>query len=155
MKAQVTGLNEIQSRLAEIGQTAASKVMRPAVTAGAKLVNKTAKRTVARNTKLLQKSIGQKVKTYRQSGVVVGIVGPRKDVRTADQNPVKYAHIVERGRKGVTVRRKRVLANAARVFGKHVRPAAAQPFLAPALRDPAVSAAVIAEAKARVASLGS
>lgn len=79
--------------------------------------------------KLLKKSIGQKVKTYK-SGVVVGIVGPRKGFRAEIgkrvrkgkksnvgdpiyADPVNYAHLVELGT-------------------KHSK---AQPFLRPALEE--------------------
>ena len=59
-----------------------------------------AKREVPVDTGLLKKSIGKKVKTYRQDGVVWVAVGPRSGFEehidgVVVKNPVKYAHLVE------------------------------------------------------------
>lgn len=47
-------------------------------------------------------------------------------------NPVKYAHLVEGGRKANRVRTKRVMSDGRVVFGKRVRAVPPRPFLQPA-----------------------
>lgn len=47
-------------------------------------------------------------------------------------NPAKYAHLVEYGRRSVTVRKKKVLSGGGIVYGKKTAPFPARPFMRPA-----------------------
>lgn len=135
-RANLSGMRPLLDRLAAFGEKVRKKVTRAMVAAGGRAVAKQAKRRAAKETGLLRRSIGSKVKTYG-SGVVVAVVGPRLGFRkqvTRPRNrphagaqiadPVKYAHLVELG------------------TSKTV----AKPFLAPALADGSVRAAMEAAA---------
>jgi HK97 gp10 family phage protein len=70
---------------------AASKAMTPVLRA--------AKRLVPVDDKFLKKSLGRKVKSYKRSGNVVVLIGPRKGFKDekSGRNPANYAHLVEKG----------------------------------------------------------
>lgn len=103
------------ANLAEIDKKAARKALKIAVDEAVKPILKDARANVPTDTKTLKKALGKKVKSYRNSLVVVGVVGPRKDkkgakatkrkklVRTTSsgrqiwRDPVKYAHLIEFG----------------------------------------------------------
>jgi HK97 gp10 family phage protein len=106
------------------------------VAKGGQILAKAAKAGAPKETGLLKKSIGSKVKVY-PSGVAVAIVGPRQGFKaevtreknrrfpwTGTSNPTRYAHLVELG----------------------TRQAPAKPFLKPAL---AGQQAAIREAMAK------
>lgn len=144
MKAHVTGMESVNRRLAALENKAAKRALRKGVTAGTKLLAKGAKKRVRRGkgklAGLLRKSIGSKVKTFRGSGATVGIIGPRKgflhimaDGRRVD--PIKYAHIEERGRQKVTIRKKKVLSDGTEVYGVSVAKYAGHPFMQPTLEQ--------------------
>lgn len=142
IRASVDGIPDVMAALGRLKAAAARKVMRSAVTQGTKRVYKLARKASPKDSKTLQKSLGQKVIVYRGSGTVVGIAGPRegfaREVDGRKRDPIRYAHIVERGRKGVRVRKARVLSSGKRFFGQAVRPAPPQPFLGPAIRSPEI-----------------
>jgi hypothetical protein len=150
ISASVTGLADIQKQLGRLKTAASRKIMRRGVTGGAKVINKAQKRGAAKDTGLLKKSIGQKVKVYRNSGAVVGIVGPRKGFRTIRNgrpvDPVKYAHIADKGRGPVRARMKRVLSDGKNVFGVRVHAYRGQAFVVPSSRDPSIARAMANEA---------
>lgn len=106
----------------ELPKRLQNKILKKAVNDGCKLIRKTARQKVAvGETGLLKKSIGTKIVVKRSTGRVIGIVGPRtgykskkvkgqrKKVRTitklgeefkaAGVDPVRYAHLVEKGTK--------------------------------------------------------
>ena len=104
-----------------------------------KVVSKTAKALVPRDSGLLRKSIGTKTKLYRRSQTVITMVGPRSGMKqTVKQtgldgrkvermaNPSKYAHLVERGHRIVINRQGRKIT---------LGSIAPRPFLEPALRN--------------------
>lgn len=95
-----------------------NKIVRPAVGKAMVPVNKTAKALVDKDSLTLQKSIAiLRPKTYKATGVVISVVGPRagfmRVVDGKERRPSKYAHLVEYG----TVNK------------------AAKPFLRPALKS--------------------
>lgn len=118
---ELIGDKKLIKKLKALSAATAKKVVRPAIEKAVKVVAKEAKRLAPEQTKLLKKSIGQRVKTYKHSGAIVGIIGPRTgfkkevivDGKGEVRNPTKYAHLVELG----TSKR------------------AAQPFLRPALEN--------------------
>lgn len=109
MKGNLTGLDAILRRLDAVKKSVATKALRKGITAANKIVLRREKANVRKRTGLYRRSLGQKVKVYRNSSVVVGIIGARKgfkvlllsggSYRAAD--PVKYAHFDESGRKSV------------------------------------------------------
>lgn len=102
---------------------------------------------------LLKKSMGWKVKTYRSSHTVVGMVGPRKGFLVIRSDgtrvdPVRYAHIEEGGRGAVRPVRKRMLVSSMYngfklVIGTYARPYRGRPFLRPTLAHGAWQAKTI------------
>ena len=111
---EMEGIKPLLARLESLRKNAGKKHLRRAVAKANSIVNKGLKARVPRGTGLLKKAVGQRVVVYRGSGVVVGIVGARVEFRqTRDGrviNPVKYAHIADRGRRAVTPRRKKVMS---------------------------------------------
>lgn len=84
-----------------LGERVQRKHLRAAVNAASTPVNKAAKAKAAKESGLLKKSLGKKVKTYPERMTVVGIIGPRTNVVGEYQGkkrwPAKYAHLVEKG----------------------------------------------------------
>lgn len=107
VKAEIEGVRDLVKQLETLQTKVRKKTLRKMVTGMAKVVNKGMKRRAPRRTKTLSKSIGQRVKVYRQSGNTVAIVGPRKgfaqviehEGKAIKVNPEKYAHLVEFGTK--------------------------------------------------------
>lgn len=105
VKVKLDGLTALLRELKHVDAKVAKKAVRKATLAGAKIINKGAKRRARRRTGALARSIGQKVKVYRPSGTAVAIVGPRKGSKVVVNvngkpipiDPVKYAHLVEYG----------------------------------------------------------
>ena len=78
-------------KLSELAKAVAKKILRRAMLAGTKAPYKQMKanaKSVA-DTGLLAKSIGRKVKVYRGSGVVVGVIGPQAGFRRIVERPKK------------------------------------------------------------------
>lgn len=107
---KVEGLTDLLARLNGLKRQVASRILRKAVGEAGKVILKVAKQMAPRESGLLRKSLGRKVKVYRSSGTAVAIVGPRVGFRQvvrrtrgkwfpteAMANPVKYAHLVELG----------------------------------------------------------
>lgn len=145
-KTKIEGMDKILKKLSMLKKSAATKVMRKGIAAGTKVVLSGAKARLPTKTKylgkrsgLLRKSLGRKTKTYRQNGVVVGVVGPRKgfakviDGKRVD--PVKYAHLVEGGRKAVKANKAKVLSDGKQVFGTKVAAVPPHPFMRPAIDE--------------------
>jgi hypothetical protein len=129
VKGEVAGLKECQAALAGVEKRVRKAAVRRGVAAGAKTVVKEARKRVRRRSGLLAKSLGSKVKTFK-NGTVVGIVGPRTGFRkvvgqrtrgknkgkVVYENPTQIAHLIEKGHGGP-------------------HPARAYPFLRPALEE--------------------
>lgn len=136
IKARLEGVEQSLKNLQEMTRTVRNKILRKAVNASSKVVLDAARQLVPSSTGLLKKSLAVRVQTYRASGVVVGIVGPRtgyqktrqgkkitsfgKKMKAAGQNPSKYAHLIEFGH------------NLARPKGNLIGYVRARPFLRPA-----------------------
>lgn len=124
IQGTVDGMQEAINSLNGVAEKLQKKLAKKAVGEANKHLLRRAKQLVPRDTGLLKKSLGRKVKVERNSGVVVGVVGPRagfgrqvtrvagrKNPKTEYADPLKYAHRVELG----------------------TRRAGAKPFLRPAL----------------------
>jgi HK97 gp10 family phage protein len=123
------GLPETRFAFETFKGSVQKKLTRMAMSAAVRVVAKEAKRLAPRDSGLLKESIGSKSKTY-DSGVTVGIVGPRRGFRrTVDRrawqsgeralasgkrqvvyktlkriaDPANYAHLVEYGTKPHTL----------------------------------------------------
>jgi HK97 gp10 family phage protein len=156
INAQVAGLEPLMRKLQYLKTASANRVMRKSILAGTKIVLKAAKSKVHVSPRegggILRKSLGRKVKTYRGRNVTVGIVGPRhgfeSDVQMADgsvehRDPTKYSHLVEYGRDGVRVQKKRVLSDGTTFFSDEVRPVKAMPFMRPAWSESRAAAKAV------------
>jgi HK97 gp10 family phage protein len=117
----LNGVAGVLQALADIDKKVARKALKEAVKEAVKPVLKAARAKVPVDTRTLKKALGTKIKPYKNSLTVVGIVGPRKDkggkdksgkarvskrkklVRTSAsgrqyfRDPVKYAHLLEFG----------------------------------------------------------
>lgn len=110
IKEKVVGLGDCLRVLDNLKRATRGKILRKALGAAGKLILWKAKSLAPKETGLLRKSLGRKVKVYRESGVGVVIVGPRTGFRQdvvrrkgkwlptkMVANPVKYAHLQELG----------------------------------------------------------
>jgi HK97 gp10 family phage protein len=108
--------------LTTLGERVQRRVMRQAVSAAATPITKAARAKAPKESGLLRKSMGKKVKTYPKTMTVVGIVGPKTSIigehKGRKRWPAKYARLIERG-------------HIAR-DGSFVPP---QPFLGPAMAE--------------------
>jgi len=104
-KIEIDGMKELNAAIAALGSASAKgRVTRAAVNAGGRVIRKQAKANARKikRTGALAKSTDMKVKTYKQSGNTVAIIGPQKDFTITDPvhgkvNPRLYAHLVELG----------------------------------------------------------
>lgn len=110
---RIDGLKDTLRALDDLGGKLRGRVLRKALQASQKPLVQAARARVPVRTRTLRKSLGAKVKIYRE-GHGVAVTGPRVSIvgeyRGRKVRPAKYAHLVEHG----TVR------------------AAAHPFLEPA-----------------------
>jgi HK97 gp10 family phage protein len=121
MTGTVTGLKDLFDELKALPKKIQTKTLKDALNAAGRRVMWSAKNKVPVRTDQLRKSLGRRVKVYRNSGKVIAVVGPRHGFRaTVDVNgrptvvnPQKYSHLVELG-------------------ASH---SAAKPFLRPALEE--------------------
>ncbi len=143
IQAKMTGLEDLFKRMEGLKVALQKKILRKALGQASKVVLKAAKANLAgvtgpESTGLLRRSLGRLTRTYRNTGTIVVLVGPRDGFRTALNSgqyadPVKYAHLVEGGRWNIAVARNaRVLSNRVKVFGTSVRPTVPRPFMRPA-----------------------
>lgn len=150
MRIESQAVANLVKRLAALDRKVARKALKAGVNEVTKNVLWDAKSLVPKRTGLLRKSLGRKVKSYRGGAIIVGIIGPRRGFRTVYNgvpiNPVKYAHLVEYGRREVRVKKKKVLAGSgvpltkqvqqgpfrSVIFGVKVRSVPPRPFLRPA-----------------------
>lgn len=93
------GDKELIRNLERLPNRVARKVARQAVSAALTPLNKAAKREAPRDQGTLKKSLGKKIKTYKNDGVVWGAVGVRSGfgvvIDGTLKDPRRYAHIVE------------------------------------------------------------
>lgn len=90
-KQLIRKLERLTRVITTIVRGASSKALTP--------VNKLAKRAAPVDTGLLKKSIGKRIRTYRRSGAVVGLIGVREGFTQVTggkkRNPAKYGIIIE------------------------------------------------------------
>mgnify|MGYP006935485075 CR=1 FL=1 len=155
----LTGDKKLIAALNSLGGTQLNKIVRAAETKAMRPMAKSAKANAPVETGTLKKSIGVKTKTYRRSGTVVTVVGPRigferevtVETPTGERirevrNPSKYAHLVEFGTAAHAVKKGAInvirhnterereglaIAQSATATEKH-RGAQKKPFLRPA-----------------------
>ena len=105
IKGQIDGLGAVLAKLKQLPKKVAAKAIKAGVSQAGKLLLWAAKSRAPRQTGLLRRSLGRKVKVFRNTGKVVAIVGPRvgfreevvRDGKTMISNPTRYAHLVELG----------------------------------------------------------
>lgn len=127
IKAQLYGLERTIAALQALDKKVRGPLARNAVRSGGSVLRKEAARRVPKRTRQLQKSLGIKVKTY-PSGVTLAIIGPRKGFKVSmgkdefgkplNIDPVRYAHLPEKGRGPVQVKNKQVLSGQVWGHGK-------------------------------------
>lgn len=158
---KVTGVAKLVRKFRTLTDRLAGQATREGVDETTKSILKDARSHVAQDTKLLKKSLGRKVKTYRKKLVQVGVVGVRKHMRgkrgqrvrtdkwrirvgtdaqgkAIYQDPIKYAHLVERGARPHSLGKGDRLARQGRKHqqvqaGRRHPGSKKQPFLRPAL----------------------
>ena len=100
--AVLDGERELGRLLRELPK-AARKGLRGAMNAAATPISKAAKKNAPRESGLLKRSIGKRVKTY-SSGTVAAVIGARREVsgeyKGKKRVPANYAHLVEQGHGG-------------------------------------------------------
>ena len=98
---ELIGDKQLEKLFRTLGDRVQRKVTRQAVNAAATPGVKAAKAKVPSESGTLKKSLGKKVKTYKNTGTVAAIIGPRTDVEGEFNGEVRkpkfYAHLVENG----------------------------------------------------------
>jgi hypothetical protein len=79
-KMELIGQRELERTFKTLGERVQRKVARQAINAAATPVVKAARSKAPEESGLLKKAMGKKIKTYKQSGTVAAISGPRTDV---------------------------------------------------------------------------
>lgn len=96
ISASVQGMREAYAALDKAGKKIQRDGSRKAAQAGSKIVLDAMKPAVRVRTGLLKKSLGRKVKAFRDSGVAVGIVGPRTGFKVVKQKDGSKAKVQTR-----------------------------------------------------------
>ncbi len=106
LSTELVGKAEAIGALAGLQNALRNRVLRRAVLDATKPVYDAMRSKVLEDTKTLRRSIGRKVIVYRNSSVVVGLVGPRTKMgrevvprgrkKPVKRVPTKYAHLVEK-----------------------------------------------------------
>lgn len=117
IKGKIEGADQVVSALQDLEKKVRKKALRAAVSKAGSIILKRAKQLAPKDSGLLKKSLGRKVKVY-PSGVAVAIVGPRKGFRqdatrrkgkwaavSTIADPTKYGHLVELGTAPHTLKR--------------------------------------------------
>src|SRR4051812_39168403 len=119
---EVKGAKELERVFRTLGDRVQRKVLRQSVNAASTPVVKAARSKAPKQSGLLRKALGKKVKSYAASETAVGIVGPRNNVvgefKGKKRWPAKYAHLVEGGH-----------------IDENGNPVPPQPFLRPAFDE--------------------
>ena len=131
IKIKLEGLKDALDSLQSVGRTVRNKILRKALNDATQPILASAKaRAAIGPTRQLRRSLGRRVKTYRLSGAVVAVIGPRRGYRVlveragrqVPHDPAKIAHLVEYGH---------VVVRGGKVVG-HTPP---HPFMAPAMEE--------------------
>lgn len=103
MKFDMKGDKKLFSRLGGLDRKLKRKISAKVIRAGAKVQSKALRAAAPQDTGAAKRAIGTKVKTYRGSGVTVGITGERKTKRSKDGKETKakfggpHLHLIEYG----------------------------------------------------------
>lgn len=101
VRVRLEGMQTLLKNLEQFPRTIQRRIIRKAVSAGSTPVLQAIKANTPRDSGQLKRSIGRKIKTYRNSGIVIAILGPRSGFRTVidgrPRNPLRYAALVEYG----------------------------------------------------------
>lgn len=99
---QLFGDKALAKKFKQLGDRVQRRVLRGAVNVATTPIVKSAKAKASKQSGLLRKSLGKKVKTYVDKNTVVGIVGPKTstvgEYKGKKRRPANYAHLVEKGR---------------------------------------------------------
>lgn len=147
VKFQVDGLAPVLKLLGQFRRGAANRILRAAITKASRLVRQIAASKVPVKTGALKKSLGVKIKTYRD-GRTIGVIGPRTDVKG---KPPKYRKLYRvPGSKKKVLRNPSMYAHLVEFGTKRSRP---RPFMRPAYEaaKAQVASVVIRELKAGIA----
>jgi HK97 gp10 family phage protein len=145
-RVESRAIQSLMTKLAALDRKVARKAIRKGLNEAAKVVMWEAKALVPKRTGALRKSIGRKIWVKKGGAAVAAIIGPRKGFRVVylgkPIDPVKYAHLVEFGRREVVAgvakgkpTGKKALSSGksgGKLFGKRVRSVAPRPFMRPA-----------------------
>src|SRR5262245_10096903 len=98
---QLQGGAMLRRKLGNLKRSAANRIWRKGMGKALTPILRSARgRAPVGENRLLARSLGQKVKTYKGGVGAVGLVGPRRGfgrvIRGKRVNPSRYAHIVER-----------------------------------------------------------
>jgi HK97 gp10 family phage protein len=121
-RVKVSGHRELKRELEAVPEKIQRKALRAGQTKASRIVIKEARAKVPVRFGLLKKSIGRRSKTYRKTGVVLSVIGPRRGFKKKREgsgrksrlgrwlarrglikskvrhdDPAKYAHLVEYG----------------------------------------------------------
>lgn len=141
---KLLGLDGVLRRLRAKSKKVRTSLLRRALGKGGRLVLRSARAKVATRTRLLRRALGVRVRIYRGGAAAVVVIGPRtgfkQHVQLPDgsfqlENPTAIAHLVEKGRRAVYVKKVRVLSTGQTVFGRQVAPVPARPFMRPAFDE--------------------
>jgi len=136
-------LDKLKRTMTTLDDKMLMKVVTPAMRAAARPVTLAARAKAPVRTRLLRKSIGVRVKTYRKNKTAWVGVGPRKGFKTQIgtvsrgpnrgqpiyANPTQYAHLIERGTSRVQARpflRPAIQSTTSQQLGKFTAKARAQ-----------------------------
>lgn len=99
-RLSITGDKALERTLKTLGDKVQKKVLRGAVTAGARPIQRAAKSKARKQSGLLKKSLGTKVRANK-NGTVTARIGPRTNIegtyKGRKRRPARYAHLVEKG----------------------------------------------------------
>jgi HK97 gp10 family phage protein len=164
IRVKVEGLDKLFARIRALQKKMANSIMRKVLRAGAIELRNVARTYIKKDTGTLYKSMHIKVKAYRNTGVVVAVVGPRtkfvKQTAKGKRWASKYAHLYEFGR--ATFKQKDrvvVVKRGGTAFsylrnGRLIRGVAGKKFMTRAskIAKARMAAAMIAKAKQELAS---
>lgn len=106
LKLRIDGLDLAFRKLLNLEKKGRKKAVKAMVNAGGKVLLRNLKRIAKtfQDTRTYERSLGSKVVVYRNSGVAVAIVGPRKgwgrETAEGYRDPIYYAHLIEFGERG-------------------------------------------------------
>lgn len=98
---QLIGDKELRRKLLSLAENTQRKVTRQAVNKAATPVVRSAKSKVSVQSGLLKKSMGKRVKTYKQTQTVVAVIGAKRSTsgtyRGKLRRPANYSHLAHNG----------------------------------------------------------